>query len=114
MAYSRKYKGKYVDVNPDNPDAVAICQRSGFIFNHKDLVKQMRWSGNTQVWDEIMVGRPFLDALNEQNRPPMIKPDPIPIKDARPPIPNPPNNNIALPYKELEILLNDYKWNSNE
>lgn len=108
MSYSRKYKGKYVDINPDNPDALGICQRSGFIFNHKDLVKQMVWSGNTKVWTGLMVGKPFEDVLNQQNRPPTVKPDPVPIKDARPPMDCP----DVLPYEALERTLNNHKWGS--
>jgi hypothetical protein len=113
MAFSRKYKGKYVNIDPKNPDALGICQRSGFVFNHKDLVKQMEWCGNNKIWTRLLVGKPFVDIPNEQNRPPMIKKDPVPIENPRPPIPNPPNNNIALPYKELEELLNSYNWGGN-
>lgn len=106
MTSSRKYKGKYVNIDPNNPDAVGICRLSNFVFNHKDLVKQMKWAGNTKVWTGLMVGKPFQDTLNEQNRPPMIKPDPLPIDNPSPPL-KPPN---ALPYEELEQTLNDYKW----
>jgi hypothetical protein len=76
-------KTKYVTVDPENPNAFAVCDRSGFYFNHKDLHKQMEWRGNNLVWTGLLVGTPFLDIPNEQNRPPPIKADPIPVKNPR-------------------------------
>lgn len=40
--------GKYArpgQVNPRKPQAMGICDRTGFLFNRKDLVKQMTWAG---------------------------------------------------------------------
>jgi hypothetical protein len=113
MGFSRKYKGKYVNIDPKNPEALGICQISGFVFNHKDLVKQMRWCGNSKIWTKLLVGKPFQDIPNEQNRPPITKKDPYPIENPRPPIPNPPNNNVTPPYEELEAQLNSYNWGDN-
>lgn len=103
MAYSRKYKGKYVI---DTEEPVGICDRTKFIFNHKDLVKQMKWSGNSKVWTGLLVGKPFVDDLNDQNRPPMIKKDLEIIPNPRPPKPSIP----IPPYQELEDILNHHKW----
>ncbi len=106
MTSSRKYNGKYVNLNPKNPETVGICDRSGFVFNHKDLIKQMKWAGNSKVWTGLLVGKPFVDTLNEQNRPPITKKDPCQVENPRPPKDSP---NV-LPYRELEDELNSHKW----
>lgn len=78
-------KGKYVNVDTSNPKALGICDYSGFVFNRCDLVRQMEWRGNALVWNGFFVGRPFADKPNEQGRPPILPPDPVPVKYARPP-----------------------------
>lgn len=83
MSFISRYKGKRVTINPHNPEALGICDYSDFVFNHKDLVKQMEWRGDALVWTGMMVGRPYVDKPNEQNRPPLVKNDPKPIKDPR-------------------------------
>lgn len=80
-------KGKYVHTNNDFPEALGICDYTGFRFNHNDLVKQMEWRGNALVWTGFMVGRPFVDVPNEQARPPILPPDPVPVRLPRPPKP---------------------------
>lgn len=75
----RPPKGKYVTIDINNPDALGICDYTGFVFNKRDLVKQMEWRGNALVWTGFMVGRPFLDVPNEQNRTPILPPDPVPV-----------------------------------
>ena len=61
MTWIARWKGKYVNINPQNPNALGICDRTGFTFNHKDLVKQMEWRGDSLVWTGLMVGKPYLD-----------------------------------------------------
>ena len=85
MSFISRYKGKHVTIDPNNPEALGICDYSGFVFNHKDLVKQMEWRGNNLVWTGMMVGRPYLDTPSEQNRPPLVKDDPKAIKNPRVP-----------------------------
>lgn len=77
-------KGKYVHIDQSAPRALGVCDTSGFIFNRNDLVRQMEWRGNALVWTGFYVGRPFLDEPNQQGRPPMFPPDPLPIKEPRP------------------------------
>lgn len=81
-----KYTKATFDVN--NPDAAGFCDRSGFLYNHKDLVRQMEWYGNNKVWTGQMVARKFVDVPNEQARIPVFKEDPKVIKDPRPHIPS--------------------------
>ncbi len=77
--------GKYVKINRSHPQAVGICDYSGFVFNHRDLCRQMEWRGNALEWTGFLVGRPFLDVPNQQSRPPIMGPDPVPIQNPRPP-----------------------------
>jgi hypothetical protein len=75
-------RGKYV--RKDIVEPVGVCDYSGFYFSKSDLVKQYEWRGNDLVWTGFLVGRPFLDEPNEQNRPPLIKGDPKSVMNARP------------------------------
>jgi hypothetical protein len=76
---SYRPKGKYVNINQDFPEALGICDYTGFVFNRKDLVKQMEWRGNALIWTGLFVGRPYVDTPNEQLRPPILPPDPVPV-----------------------------------
>lgn len=77
-------KGKYVgSIDTDHPEALAICDSSGFIFKRKDLVRQMEWRGDRLAWTGFLVGKPYLDKPNAQLKPPHLKPDPVPVRDPR-------------------------------
>ncbi len=76
-------KGKHVSIDPDNPEALGICDYSGFVFLKKDLVRQMVWSGNNLIWNGFYVGKPYVDVPNEQGRAPILPPDPVPERDPR-------------------------------
>ena len=69
--------------DPQNPEALGICDISGQVFKRKDLLPQMEWRGDSLQWTGYYVGRPFLDKPNEQGRPPHIPPDPVPVKNPR-------------------------------
>lgn len=75
-------RGEYVKKNVIEP--VGVCDYSGFFFSRSDLVKQYEWRGNQLVWTGAIVGRPFVDEPNEQNRPPQIKGDPQAVQNPRP------------------------------
>lgn len=77
-------KGRWVTINPQNPDAVARCDRSGQLCNHSDLVKQMDYRGTGLIWTGLYVNKYFLDVPNPQNLNPVIKPDPVPVQNPRP------------------------------
>jgi hypothetical protein len=112
MSFIKRWKGKYVTINPNNPSALGVCDESGFVFNHKDLTRQMEWRGNNLVWTGLMVGKPYLDKPCEQNRPPIVKGDPKPVSNPR--LPKDyvsPEANPVLPNKELEQKLKNTKWN---
>jgi len=112
MSWVNKWKGKHVIINPEKPSALGVCDDSGFDFNHKDLVKQMEWRGNNLVWTGLMVGKPYLDIPQEQNRPPLVKADPKPVKDARLPTPyTDPEYPQVAPYDQLVAKLRTTNWN---
>lgn len=112
MSTMKKYKPKHVHTDPKNPEAVGQCDRTGFVFNHKDLVKQMAWSGNNLVWTGLLVGRPYVDDPNPQDRPPPLRPDPVPIKNPR--IPDEYTTEIrqSLPSDQLMAKLRNFNWNN--
>jgi hypothetical protein len=75
--------GKHVSIDEDNPDALGICDYTGFVHNRRDLVQQMDWRGNAIVWTGLFVGRQYADKPNEQLRPPILPPDPVPVRFPR-------------------------------
>lgn len=81
---SYRPKGKHVSIDQTNPEALGICDYTGFVFMRKDLVKQMEWRGNALIWTGFLVGRPYVDVPNEQLRPPILPPDPVPVRLPRP------------------------------
>lgn len=76
-------KGKHVTIDPASPEALGICDYTKFVHNRKDLVKQMEWRGDALVWTGFFVGKDYVDIPNPQLRPPILPPDPVPIKDPR-------------------------------
>jgi hypothetical protein len=113
MSWVNRWKGKNVLIDIKNPAALGVCDESGFDFNRKDLVQQMKWSGDNLVWSGLMVGRPYLDAPSEQNRPPLVKADPRPVKDPRLPGNNAytdPNGNQVLSNAQLTTKLQNVNW----
>jgi hypothetical protein len=48
------------------------------------LVQQMEWRGNALIWTGLYVGQDYQDKPNEQNRPPLLPPDPVPVYWPRP------------------------------
>jgi hypothetical protein len=113
MSWVNRWKGKNVVIDADNPSALGVCDESGFDFNHKDLVKQMEWRGDRLVWTGLMVGKPYLDVPSEQNRPPLVKADPRPVKNPRVPgndAYSDPNANPVLPNTQLTTKLQNIHW----
>lgn len=112
MSYSPK--GKHVRIDPWHPEAVGICDYTGFVHMRKDLVKQMEWRGDALVWTGFYVGRDYLDKPNPQLRPPPIIGDPFPVHDPRPEhadlAPVPPPEVPKTPQEYLSELEN-FNWN---
>jgi len=107
-------KGRYVSIDENYPQGLGMCDRSRFMFMHKDLVKQMEWRGNALVWTGLLVGKPFLNTPNEQFRPPILPPDPVPLENPRIPQGNLPYilGVPALPEKQRVNKLKAFNWYS--
>lgn len=71
-------------VNARSPRAAAICDRTGFLLNHEDLVWQYEWSGTRLQNLRLLVGKRYLDVPQRQLGAKSLPPDPIPIWNARP------------------------------
>jgi hypothetical protein len=80
---SYRYHGK-ARVDPTNPQAFAICDRCGGLYNHVDLQWQHQWIGPQLQNLRILVCEKCLDRPQEQLRTIILPPDPLPIYNARP------------------------------
>ena len=111
MSWIKRWKPKHVVIDPKDPQALGVCDYTGFTFNHIDLEKQMEWRGNNLVWTGLMVGKPYVDDPQPQNRPPPVKADPRPVRNPR--IPEDytdPEGNQVLPNNQLANKLNNFNW----
>lgn len=83
MAY--RYRGKYFEVDTDNPRAEGICDRCSFRWNLYKLQWQYSFQGTTSPQNTRMLVCPnCIDPLNEQDQPYILPPDPMPVFNARP------------------------------
>lgn len=111
MGVLTKFAPKNYKYNKNNPQSYGVCDYSGFIFPHCDLIKQKDWRGNNYVWTGLMVGKPFIDKPQPQNRPPMPSTDPNPVTNSRPPSNYiDPESNPVLPSNQLMNKLNNFNW----
>lgn len=111
---SLRPKGKHVTVDISNPQALGICDYTGFVHKHSDLVKQMEWRGNALTWTGLYVGKDYADIPNEQLRPPILPPDPIPIVNARPQYPTNQNWNVSTGFTWNTFTTNFNDWASTQ
>ena len=113
MGVLRKYAPKYYNYNRKTPKPYGVCDYSGLVFKHCDLVKQKDWRGNSLVWTGLMVGAEFADKPQPQNRPPITGTDPNPVQNPRPtPDYIDPESNPVLPNNQLMNKLNNFNWNN--
>lgn len=71
--------------DPHNLDSYAICDVSGVLVNHSTMRFQDILAGDTFVNTGLLVAPGYYDIPNEQDRALRIPPDPVPIKNPRPP-----------------------------
>ena len=71
-------------VNATSPSAFAICDRCGFLYNHRDLHWQYDYRGRSLANLRILVCETCEDKPQNQLKPRIIPPDPVPIMNARP------------------------------
>lgn len=70
-------------VSSRNPQAVAICDRCGAMFNHASLSWQFDWRGATMQNLRLLVCRRCLDTPQDQLRAYVVPADPVPIQNPR-------------------------------
>lgn len=70
-------------VSTRNPEAFAICDDCGFLFNHSELRWQLQWSGNKLVNLKQLVCRRCNDIPQTQLRAIVLPADPMPIANPR-------------------------------
>lgn len=71
-------------VNVGNQDAFAVCDRCYLLYNKSDLQWQYDWRGPRLMNLRILVCRICLDKPQEQLRPRILPPDPVPVFNPRP------------------------------
>ena len=69
--------------NPDSPRAFGVCDRCGRWFNHHKLNWQFDYRGRSLANLRILVCSDCNDTPQNQLRPRIIPPDPMPIMNAR-------------------------------
>lgn len=72
-------------VNPAHPEAFAICDRCGTQYNHSNLNWQFEWHGPMLGNTGFLVCHRCMDKPFIFFKPILLGPDPIPIKNPRPP-----------------------------
>jgi hypothetical protein len=70
-------------VSSKNPQAFAICDDCGFLYNHSKLVWQREWAGNTLVNKKQLVCPRCNDTPNQQLRSIILPADPMPVLNPR-------------------------------
>ena len=80
-------QGKYVTVDPSNPQAAGVCDRCGFQFPLRELTWQMEWAGTHLYRTGALVCTTIncLDVPQPQLRTILLPPDPPPMVNSRVP-----------------------------
>ncbi len=84
-------------VDPNYPQAFGVCGRCGFWYNLVDLQGQREWRGPKLVDIRIKVCRKCTDRPFVFNRPLILGPDPVPVRDPRPQNFEIPDNGSPFP-----------------
>lgn len=82
MGYASKLG--HARISSRRPQAAAVCDRCGAIYNHVDLQWQYDWGGATLINKRLLVCRSCLDEPQQQLRSIVIPADPQPIQNPRP------------------------------
>lgn len=90
----------HVRVNARSPRAAGVCDRCGRMFNHDRLQWQWDWRGNQLQNLRILVCESCVDVPQQQLRPRIIPPDPLPVYNARPE----PFTFTGISYQETNFL----------
>lgn len=100
----------------DATQPVSMSDRSGFLYNTCDMVKQMEWRGNKLQWTGLMVGHDEVDTPNQNLKPFKSRIEGVPPPNTRPYKVNgtsPPYYGPEMSYQETLQQLMDYNPNDN-
>lgn len=81
MAYASK-QGR-ARVSASSPQAAAVCDRCGFVYQHSSLHWQFDYAGASLINKRLLVCRTCYDTPQEQLRAVVIPADPMPIINPR-------------------------------
>ena len=90
MGYASKCDKAVAD--PDNPVAFSTCDRCGFVYNMSSIVWAYDYRGRQLANLRLRICERCQDVPQNQLRPRIIPPDPVPVANARP-----------FPYCEAEV-----------
>jgi hypothetical protein len=79
------YSPKYGSLNPNAPKPWGVCARCGFWVDLDAMQFQTIYGGAHLIRTNILVCPECFDEPNEQTRSYVIPPDPLPVRNARPP-----------------------------
>lgn len=71
-------------VDPRKPRAFGASDFSGFVYNRKDLIRQMEWAGTSLIWTGMLVPACEADKPQPQLKAIRLPPDPVPVVNPRP------------------------------
>lgn len=82
-------------LDPQRPDAFAICERCGFLYCRRDLKWDMQYAGREIRKTGFLVCPVCADIPNPTLRPVVLPPDPVPIRDPRTEPPDIPSDDLG-------------------
>lgn len=71
-------------VNPSSPEAAGICDSCGFVYSLRDLRWKVQYAGPRLQNLRYLVCEKCWDVPQEQLKPRILPPDPVPVMNARP------------------------------
>lgn len=71
-------------VSSRSPNALAVCDRCNFTYNHSDLSWQFQWTGVKLQNLRLLVCKTCLDIPQAALKTIIIPPDPLPVLNPRP------------------------------
>jgi len=81
MAYASK-QGR-ARISARSPQAAAVCDRCGFVYQHSSLRWQFDWAGASLINKRLLVCNPCNDTPQQQLRAIVVPADPMPIMNPR-------------------------------
>lgn len=81
MRIARSGRGR---ISIRRPRGLGESDRSGFWYNHRSLVRQFQWAGNSLIDTGLLVGPDEVDVPQQQFRALILPADPMPLVNPRP------------------------------